>query len=48
VIDGDKLPELLGPWKFRDLLVEKKNEVGAAVGLAWTEVGGQLLTTNAR
>ena len=45
VIDGDKLPELLGPWKFRDLLVEKKNEVGAAVGLAWTEVGGQLLTT---
>jgi ATP-dependent Lon protease len=45
VIDGDKLPELLGPWKFRDLLAEKKNEVGTAVGLAWTEVGGQLLTT---
>jgi ATP-dependent Lon protease len=45
MIDGDKLPELLGPWKFRDLLVEKKNEVGAAVGLAWTEVGGQLLST---
>ncbi|MGO9011535.1 MAG: endopeptidase La [Bryobacteraceae bacterium] len=45
VIDGDKLPELLGPWKFRDLLAEKKNEVGAAVGLAWTEVGGQILTT---
>jgi len=45
VIDGDKLPELLGPWKFRDLLVEKKNEIGAAVGLAWTEVGGQLLST---
>jgi ATP-dependent Lon protease len=45
VIDGDKLPELLGPWKFRDLLAEKKNEVGTAVGLAWTEVGGQLLST---
>jgi ATP-dependent Lon protease len=45
IIDGDKLPELLGPWKFRDLLMEKKNEVGAAVGLAWTEVGGQLLST---
>jgi ATP-dependent Lon protease len=45
VIDGDKLPELLGPWKYRDLLIEKKNEVGAAVGLAWTEVGGQLLST---
>jgi ATP-dependent Lon protease len=45
VINGPKLTELLGPWKFRDLLAEKKNEVGAAVGLAWTEVGGQILTT---
>jgi ATP-dependent Lon protease len=44
VMTGDKLPDLLGPWKFRDLQVEKKNEVGAATGLAWTEVGGQLLT----
>ena len=45
VINGPKLSELLGPWKFRDLIAEKKNEVGAAVGLAWTEVGGQILTT---
>ena len=46
MITGDKvLPRLLGPWKFRDLETEKKNEVGAAVGLAWTEVGGQILTT---
>jgi ATP-dependent Lon protease len=45
VIDGAKLSELLGPWKFRDLMATKKNEVGAAVGLAWTEVGGQILTT---
>ncbi len=44
VIDGAKLPELLGPWKFRDLETEKKNEIGAAVGLAWTEVGGQILS----
>src|SRR5437016_7504294 len=44
VIDGMKLPDLLGPWKFRDLQTEKKNEVGAATGLAWTEVGGQILT----
>src|SRR5215472_2306390 len=43
-ITSEKLPELLGPWKFRDLGVEKKNEVGAATGLAWTEVGGQILT----
>ena len=45
VITSEKLPELLGPWKFRDLEVEKKNEIGASVGLAWTEVGGQILTT---
>ena len=45
VITGEKLPDFLGPWKFRDLKAEKKNEVGAAVGLAWTEVGGQILTT---
>jgi ATP-dependent Lon protease len=45
VIDGLKLTNLLGPWKYRDLGVEKKNEVGSAVGLAWTEVGGQILTT---
>jgi ATP-dependent Lon protease len=47
VINGEKLSELLGPWKFRDLHAEKKNEIGAAVGLAWTEVGGQILTTEA-
>ena len=44
VIDSAKVSELLGPWKFRDLVSDKKNEIGAATGLAWTEVGGQLLT----
>jgi ATP-dependent Lon protease len=44
VIDGEKLPDMLGPWRFRDLEAEKKNEIGAAVGLAWTEVGGQILS----
>jgi len=43
-IAGEALPDLLGPWKFRDLETDKKNEIGAAVGLAWTEVGGQLLS----
>jgi ATP-dependent Lon protease len=47
VVNGELLPDLLGPWKFRDLTTEKKNEVGAATGLAWTEVGGQILTTEA-
>jgi len=44
VIDGEKLPDMLGPWRFRDLEADKKNEIGAAVGLAWTEVGGQILS----
>jgi ATP-dependent Lon protease len=47
VLTLEKLPDLLGPHKFRDLTSDKKSEVGAAVGLAWTEVGGQILTTEA-
>jgi ATP-dependent Lon protease len=47
VINAEILPDMLGPHRFRDLQAEKKNEVGAAVGLAWTEVGGQILTTEA-
>jgi ATP-dependent Lon protease len=39
--------EFLGVLKFRDFWAEKKNEVGLAVGLAWTEVGGQVLSTEA-
>jgi ATP-dependent Lon protease len=47
VVTPEMLPDLLGPYKFRDLQADKKNEIGAAVGLAWTEVGGQILTTEA-
>ena len=47
VMAPEKINELLGPQKFRDQAAEKKNEVGATVGLAWTEVGGSILTTEA-
>jgi ATP-dependent Lon protease len=47
VVTGKLVQDLLGPHKFRDLSTDKKNEVGAVVGLAWTEVGGQILTTEA-
>jgi len=47
VIESQAVTELLGPQRFRDLQTDKKNEVGAVVGLAWTEVGGQILTTEA-
>ena len=39
--------EFLGVIKFRELWAEKKNEIGLTTGLAWTEVGGQVLTTEA-
>lgn len=41
------LTEYLGPPRFRDTKADKKNEVGATIGLAWTEVGGSILTTEA-
>jgi len=47
VINTTKVNELLGPQKFRDQQTDQKNEVGATVGLAWTEVGGSILTTEA-
>jgi ATP-dependent Lon protease len=47
VVTAAKVNELLGPQKFREQAAEKKNEVGATVGLAWTEVGGSILTTEA-
>src|SRR5437660_209499 len=39
--------EFLGVIKFRELWAEKKNEIGLTTGLAWTEMGGQVLTTEA-
>ncbi len=42
-----EIAEMLGPLKFRELIHEKKAEIGQAVGLAWTELGGSLLTTEA-
>ncbi|MBX7245209.1 MAG: endopeptidase La [Candidatus Sumerlaeaceae bacterium] len=37
--------ELLGPIRFKDMEIEKRPEVGVATGLAWTEVGGEILPT---
>jgi len=41
------LNDFLGILKFRDFLAEKKNEIGLTTGLAWTEVGGEVLSTEA-
>lgn len=40
----EMLEELLGVRKFRYGLAESENQVGRVTGLAWTQVGGELLT----
>jgi len=44
VVTEDNLDEYLGVRKYDFGRAEKKNQVGQVVGLAWTEVGGDLLT----
>ncbi|HEB57794.1 MAG TPA: endopeptidase La [Gammaproteobacteria bacterium] len=44
VVSGDNLKEFLGVQRFRFGLAEEKDQVGQVTGLAWTEVGGELLT----
>ena len=47
VVGEDNLNEFLGVRKFDFGRAEKTNQVGQVVGLAWTEVGGDLLTIEA-
>jgi ATP-dependent Lon protease len=42
-----KLIELLGPEKYKFGKIEEKNEIGLTNGMAWTEVGGDLLSVEA-
>ena len=44
-INADNISEFLGVAKFRDTLAHEKSEVGLVTGLAWTEVGGSILST---
>lgn len=43
VVTEKKLTELLGPEKFKDDSLNKKDMVGLVNGLAWTSVGGTIL-----
>jgi ATP-dependent Lon protease len=46
-ITGSNVNDFLGVIKFRDTLAHEKSEVGLVTGLAWTEVGGSILSTEA-
>src|SRR6476661_3028746 len=46
-IGQDNVNDFLGVIKFRDTLAHEKSEVGLVTGLAWTEVGGSILSTEA-
>ncbi len=43
-ITPDNLADYAGIRKFRHGVSDEENQVGAVTGLAWTEVGGELLT----
>ena len=47
VVTEDNLNDFLGVRKFDFGRAEKMDQVGQVVGLAWTEVGGDLLTIEA-
>jgi len=44
VVEEPQLEELLGVRRFRYGLAEENDQVGQVTGLAWTEVGGELLS----
>ncbi|MGA8869655.1 MAG: endopeptidase La [Candidatus Acidiferrales bacterium] len=46
-VTPENVNDYLGVLKYRDFFAEKKNEIGHTTGLAWTEVGGQVLSTEA-
>jgi ATP-dependent Lon protease len=46
-ITPDKVTQYLGVPRFRPTEAEQRNEIGIATGLAWTEVGGEILVTEA-
>jgi ATP-dependent Lon protease len=47
VVTADNLNDFLSVRRFNFGLAGRENQVGQVVGLAWTEVGGELLTVEA-
>jgi len=47
IVTAKNLPKFLGIRRFRYGQVEKEDQMGLVTGLAWTEMGGELLVTEA-
>ncbi len=47
VVNSKNLDKFLGVRRFSFGVAEKENQIGQVTGLAWTEVGGELLTIEA-
>jgi ATP-dependent Lon protease len=47
VINAERVQQMLGPIKFRQQGIAAESEIGLATGLAWTEVGGEVLQIEA-
>ena len=46
-VKAKDLHGMLGPIRFRQEVIDKADEVGVSTGLAWTEVGGEILFVEA-
>ncbi|MGE0046023.1 MAG: endopeptidase La [Hyphomonadaceae bacterium] len=46
-INAKNLPDYAGVWKYRFGDIDLEDQIGVVTGLAWTEVGGDLLTIEA-
>ena len=47
IVNAKNLDKFLGVRKYSFGMAEKQNQIGQVTGLAWTEVGGELLTVEA-
>ena len=46
-VTPERVREMLGPIRFRQQVAATHSEIGLALGLAWTEVGGEVLQIEA-
>lgn len=43
IVTDKNVSKMLGPIRYSSTILEKKDEIGMSTGLAWTEVGGDIL-----